>query len=73
MTIETTYSLQGYIEIQTAKWRNLYTGLADRAAVEAAASAYRHDVEKKWMGIPGKKSAPLRVVEVTTVLMDWEV
>lgn len=73
MTVTTTYSLQGYIQIETFKWRTLHSGLPDRAACERAAAEYRADARKTWMGIPGKEPAALRVLEVTAVLMDWEV
>jgi hypothetical protein len=75
MTTETktTYSLQGYIEIETFQWRTLARGLVDRAAVEAAAAEYRADERRTWMGIPGKEPAPLRVQEVQSTVLDWGV
>ena len=74
MTVTTTYSLQAYIQFGDAKWITVEKGLKDRFAVESAAREYRASCTRRWMGIPGPlKMPPLRVLEVETTLLDWEV
>ncbi len=75
MTITTTYTLQAHLDwTDGPKWITIENRLPDRAAVEASAHEYRASCTKRWMGIPGlPKIPPLRVLEVESTLLDWEV